>query len=887
MRRSSDRTDALLTALDAIPLPVSLAKGDGNAAFREFSGCEVWQDAIHPDDAASLAGALARARETRAPLQASARLRDRDGHWHTLRVDGAPSAPAGDDGACYFLTWRETNVDEEELGGRFSAFMNHIPALATLKDVDGRYLWVNRAFEDYVGIPLDAIRGVNVGDCFDELGQRAQEINRRIAESGKTYEEVVELPGRNGEHRTFLSTVFPVIRPSGAVAVGVVAKDVTQLRQQEMALADRARKQHAVAELGRRILRGAPDFLDLTCNEVTHTLGVELTAIVQFDRAGGEAVVVAAGGWPTPITGLRLPLAEYERAQWSLLHDAPAISNDLPAESRFRPWRGALEAGARSSISVPIPGDDGPFGMIVGHSLAPRQFPEGDVDFLLSLAHLLAAAIYRRRTDRELASQRAELQTLVDHAPDLISRYTPDGTILFVNDVARKGGWNLSDLVGKKVTELGMPPEIESAWVNAIRTVVESGKPFGFETQSKNGEFAIDVRVVPELEEDGKVVRLMAISRDVTARRRAEEEREMLRAQLEDARRAASVSRLGTTVAHEFNNVLMSISPFADVIARSARDDQRLQKASGYIRSAIARGRRVTQDIMRFTRPADPALQTIDLSEWLPRAVHGTLPLLGNTEVDLAPAPPLYARIDPQQLDQVIVNLLINARDAIAVCGGEGRIRVRLAGEDSSVVLRVEDDGCGVAAEHLDKLFEPFFTTKRSGAGLGLPVVQQILERHHGRIRVESRPVRGTSFIVTLPRVESDRNAPAPVEAEIAGRHVLLIEDEPAVADGIVDLLDASEAVVRVASSGAAALEMIEDELPEVVMLDVGLPDIDGVDLFAAIRIRWPELPVLFSTGHGDQARLDQVLRLPHVGHLVKPFGLPEVTAALAEALAR
>jgi CheY-like chemotaxis protein len=266
--------------------------------------------------------------------------------------------------------------------------------------------------------------------------------------------------------------------------------------------------------------------------------------------------------------------------------------------------------------------------------------------------------------------------------------------------------------------------------------------------------------------------------------------------------------------------------------------------------------------------------------------VQAARPLLGATLLEMDAPVPVAARIDPQQLEQVVVNLLMNARDAITAAGGEGRIHVRLAGDSTSVRLRVEDDGCGIPAENLDKLFEPFFTTKRSGAGLGLPVVQQILERHHGRITVEPQPVRGSAFVVTLPRAEDLQEAVPAAEVDLVGRHVLVIEDEPAVADGIVDLLDAAGLMVRVASSGAAALEMIEAELPEVAMLDVGLPDIDGVDLFAAIRERWPALPILFSTGHGDQARLDQLLRQPHVGHLVKPFGMHEMTVALASALA-
>src|SRR5206468_5424471 len=121
----------------------------------------------------------------------------------------------------------------------------------------------------------------------------------------------------------------------------------------------------------------------------------------------------------------------------------------------------------------------------------------------------------------------------------------------------------------------------------------------------------------------------------------------------------------------------------------------------------------------------------------------------------------------------------------------------------------------------------------------------------------------------------------------IRERSLLLVEDEIAVAEGIVALLEAGAATVDVAPTGRQAVESLERRLPEAVLLDVGLPDIDGVDLFALMRLHWPKLPIVFSTGHGDQARLESMLRLPHVAHLVKPFDLEDLTVAVASAIAR
>jgi PAS domain S-box-containing protein len=545
-----------------------------------------------------------------------------------------------------------------------------------------------------------------------------------------------------------------------------------------------------------------------------------------------------------------------------------------------------IGAGARSSIRVAIPGDAGQYGMLVFYSTIVRDYSQSEVDLLESVAHLLAAAIYRRRADREISAQRQELAALVNCVPDLISRYDTDLTILFVNENCRRGGWDPSQLIGHRVTDLGLPPEVERAWADGIRSVFRTGEPCELVTMSSNGEHVMEVRLVPEADADGKVAHVLSISRDVTARQQAKEERGRLQQQLDETRRIASTSRLGTTVAHEFNNVLMSIAPFAEIIARTDKDNERLQKAAAHIRNAIARGRRVTQDIMRYTRPAAPARRTIDLATWLPAIVQSTIHDPSVEVTVSVPEAPLYADADPKQLEQVVANLLLNAREALAgSCGNN--IDVRLANSDDAIRLTIRDNGSGVAPENLDKLFEPFFTTKRTGTGLGLPVVQQIVERHHGTIEVESQKNAGATFIVTLPPAAAPpANRDAEVGQTIRGRQVLLVEDEVAVADGMVALLHEGSAEVRVAATGHSAVVALEQQLPEAVLLDVGLPDIDGIELFSLVRQRWPRLPIIFSTGHGDQARLNEMLRQPHVGHLVKPFDLDELTVAVANAIA-
>jgi PAS domain S-box-containing protein len=645
--------------------------------------------------------------------------------------------------------------------------------------------------------------------------------------------------------------------------------------------------QFAVAELGRTLLQGSPDFLAAACRVVRKELRAGIASIVELDREHGERIIRAIDGPLDIPAGTRIADDDLGQTGYTCARTEAVISPDLRVENRFRVWQPILDAGARSTISIAIPGGAGPWGMLAASDLSERHYSSAEAAFLESIAHLLAGAIYRRHADAEMLTQRQELEALIHHAPDLISRYAPDTTILFVNNVAREGGWEPGQLVGRRINELGLPPAVEEAWITALESVFRTGVPYEFETESKNGQFIIDVRVVPEKDADGRVACAMAISRDITARRRGDEERIRLAEQLEQTRRAASVSRLGTTVAHEFNNVLMSISPFAEIIARAANTDQRLLKAAGYIRSAITRGRRVTQDIMRFTRPAEPSLRILDLTKWLPPVVQTALQP-GSIPVTVEIAAPLYAEADPGQLEQAVTNLLLNARDAVQETDGGG-IRVHAGQAEGSIVLTIEDDGRGIAPENLDKIFEPFFTTRRSGAGLGLAVVQQIVERHHGSIRAESLAGQGAAFVITLPAPAAPGDADSQDDQRsLDGCRLLLVEDEAPIAEGLTALLVAGGADVRVARTGGAALADIgNDDLPDAVLLDVGLPDMDGVEVFATVRKRWPQLPIVFTTGHADQARLQGMLEQPHVGHLVKPFELDDLVAAIASTIAR
>ena len=373
--------------------------------------------------------------------------------------------------------------------------------------------------------------------------------------------------------------------------------------------------------------------------------------------------------------------------------------------------------------------------------------------------------------------------------------------------------------------------------------------------------------------------------------------RERLEHQLEQANRLTSLGRLAATVAHEFNNVLMGISPFVELLKRSDIAYDRRLNALDHMAKSIQRGRRITEEILRFTNPVDPVFEAVPLAQWSQAVAHELRPLLGNQytfNVELQKRD-LRALADIGQLHQIISNLVINARDAMP---DRGRITLRILREapdaqfDFGVVLEpetfihlvVEDEGIGMSAETRHHIFEPLFTTKRNGTGLGLAITHQVVNRHGGLIFVESEIGKGTIFHIFLRAADHDlprSNPDAQPLNTTARRRVLLVEDDPNVATGIALLLQEEDFIVDVVNLGADAFEAVFRTQPDVVVLDIGLPDVDGTIVYEDVAASYPSLPVVFSTGHGDARKLEPYLARGNVAMLLKPYDIEKLIAAI------
>jgi nitrogen-specific signal transduction histidine kinase len=402
----------------------------------------------------------------------------------------------------------------------------------------------------------------------------------------------------------------------------------------------------------------------------------------------------------------------------------------------------------------------------------------------------------------------------------------------------------------------------------------------------------MDVEVAGrEIEFEGRRARVSLIT-DVTERRQLE-------ARLRDAAKIEAVGQLAGGIAHDFNNVLAAVIGYADLLVDELGVDPRADDARE-IGRAGRRAADMTRQLLAFARRQVLVARPVDLNE----VVAGVVPMLSRLigedvalTTNLAPSPAIVV-VDPGQLEQVLVNLAVNARDAMPH-GGQLHVSVGLQKPSQrrrhhlsgpAVLLTVTDTGTGMSKETLSHVFEPFFTTKAShGTGLGLATVHGIVSQSGGEIWVDSSAGKGTTFSVLLP--QSDREAvPTVVTARHAPRGmlsatILVVEDDPDVRRFVVRTLEQEHYTVLVAGSPAQAEALAASGEPiDLVLTDLVMPGGSGAELAQRLLARFPEMRVLYMSGYDPEPSL-RLTPEQMAGFLAKPFGPEDLTARVREAL--
>ncbi|HEX8170630.1 MAG TPA: response regulator [Thermoanaerobaculia bacterium] len=538
-----------------------------------------------------------------------------------------------------------------------------------------------------------------------------------------------------------------------------------------------------------------------------------------------------------------------------------------------------------------------------GERLAVDAVKAGANDYILKdkleqLAPAVALALKdaelereRKRAEDEIRRQRDELRSA--HAIARLANWEWD--------VARDEMRWSDEMTGVMQVEPAEQPRTRAEFVALLPRaeqprfdqVLSACEPFTFEHDLVRGDTTLRIieRARVEADSSGAPLRICGTAQDVTAQRRLEQ-------QLARAERAQSLGRLAAAVAHEFNNVLMGVQPFCELADRHAEQPAKVHNAMQMIQQSVVRGRRIAQEILRYTAPSAPVRQPLRVADLFAR-LDPELRRRASLELDVPYA--LHVDADGAQIAQVLTNVIANARDAVEAAHGIGGGTIRIAAElvrggsdaapaaaagNDFVHLTIADDGRGMSPEILNRAFEPLFTTKKpTGTGLGLAIVQQIVTAHGGHVHAESAPGRGTTVHLFLPAaVQPELAAEPAADLEWRPGRILLVEDEESIATGLQLLLIADGIDVHVARCGSEVEAAIAAISPDAIILDVGLPDIEGTEVFSRLRHRWPLLPVVFSTGHGEAASLEQYLSQPHVAHLLKPYDVDALYVQLGRA---
>ncbi len=526
--------------------------------------------------------------------------------------------------------------------------------------------------------------------------------------------------------------------------------------------------------------------------------------------------------------------------------------------------------------------------------LTPLRDADGEVTGGLGLILDVTA---RRHAQNALARSEANFRALIENAPDAIGVVRSHGEHLYVNrKLAQLLGYERDELKRLPVSAVIHPDDF-AMFTDRVRRRGrgETFAPVEYRLVRKDGESVHVETVAITVEFDGGPA-LLAMMRDLTERKR-------MQAQMLLSDRLASVGMLAAGIAHEINNPLAYVMANLEVLAKralpellaKARDDEERRRIAAalemvdHTRQGTERMRRIVRDVKTFARGDDDSRGPVDVASSLDAALqlvaHELRPRATIVR-EFAPAPKVEA--NESRLGQVFLNLLVNALQALPP-GSDNEVHVRVtAPDDATVLVEIRDTGEGIAADVLARVFDPFFTTKPVGVGtgLGLFVCQGIVTSLGGTLSIASEVGEGTTVRVTLPAVThpSDRapSGPPPSSATAEGARVLLIDDEASLGRALAAALLGEHEIVPVTSGQAAIERLARDEAFDVILCDLMMPHVNGIDVWKQVRGWRPELAdrFVFITGGAftPEARAFLDEGRPH---LEKPFDMAKLRALL------
>ncbi|MEW6027301.1 MAG: GAF domain-containing protein [Planctomycetota bacterium] len=676
-------------------------------------------------------------------------------------------------------------------------------------------------------------------------------------------------------------------------------------------LEDIRRTNRALKTLGEcnQILVRAEDeqkFISDVCRIIVEFGGYRMAwfGYAQDDEAKTVKPVASAGYEDGYLEKLNVSWADNERGQGptgrAIRTGKPCIARDIRNDPNFSPWRiEAVRRGYASSISLPLVSGGRCFGALNIYGSEPDAFDADEVRLLEELALDLAYGITTLRGRQAKRQAEDRYRNTLDNMLEGCQIIGFDWRYLYLNDAAvRHGKKTRDELLGRTMMECY--PGIEKTGMFAAlercmkeRIPHRMGNEFNYPDGSKS-YFELSIHPVPE--------GVFILSMDISDLKKAE-------TQLLQAQKLESVGTLAGGIAHDFNNIIGAVKGFAELAIMDTDKSSPIHEYLRYIVSSTDRAANLTRQLLIFSRTHSAELRTLNLNEtvnnilkMLKRLIGEDIAIETNLEPGLA-----FVKADAGNIEQVLMNLAINSRDAMPK-GGTITIKTENVVIDEKyrqlniesrcgnfACLTVSDTGSGMSKDVLSRIFEPFFTTKAQGkgTGLGLSVVYGIVKKHNGWVNVYSEVGQGSVFKIYLPAAAEKTAAKTetriipPEQLKGKGERLLVVEDDEGIRKLVSRALENMNYQVLIASSGAEARKIFEQETAGVhlIISDVVLPDINGIELCDELTRAKPEVHVLLSSGDTSRSEYGDRIQERNIPFIPKPYKLSDLFKTIREIL--
>ena len=861
----------------------------------------LWYRMIAPEDRADVERHIQRTTAGDHAATIEHRLLHRDGSIRWVRNTLVPRRdPAGHllalDGLVTDITERTRALQQlSERETLYHAIIETSPDGFWITDLQGRLLEVNDAYEQRSGYRRQELLAMNITDleAQESPADTAAHIARILRDGSDLFET---------RHRTKDGTIWQVeinlsYWPIGDGRLFVFSRDLRHRKRSESLLRTRlalaglaehgsieplVRAALDTAELHTGSSSGFFHFVDTDQNNLTlqtwstNTLRHRGTTEDQNRPHAVAQVGVWAECLRTHAPVIQNHNAERER------------ENDLPPG----------HAPILRELTVPVL-RHGRVAAIIGVGNKTTDYTAADVEAVQELASLAMDFVERLHAEQALRQSERQLRLIIDTVPALVAYIDPDYRCRLLNQTFALWFGEPLDTIPTR----HLPDQVGPAAWSEIQPFVDralAGENVVHESDLMlrgAGHRWLSICYSPDFDTAGLVRGIVILALDLT-------EHKQLEAQLLRSQRLEVVGRLAGGVAHDLNNILQPLLLAPGLLRPVIQDPDSIQLIDT-IEQSVRRGAEIIKQLLAFGRGTQAQRRPLQLHAVVAEATRllgGTFPKNITLRCEL-PAQARTVLADATQLQQVLMNLCVNARDALRQAGGTLTLRVEsvtlaqplpdsipASAPGRYQVLTVADTGTGIAPEHLPKLFDPFFTTKDvgEGTGLGLPTVLGIVRSHDGFIHVSSTPRQGSRFRVYLPEALAPAAAPTPSEAEPAcpghGRLVLVVDDEAPVRDLIRQTLLRHNFQVHEAANGAEALALLHRKgaAPAIAIVDMLMPVMDGSRFIQKLSTRHPHVPIIAISGHLGPQRLAAAVRACIHTLLPKPFDSAQLLAALA-----